>query len=128
MIDGFVNTGKIQLTQIKRIYFNFENRWPEIQGMTGFRNAAGDAPVTSWWDDAGNQIAFARSNKAFIAINNDDSKDMKQELQTTLPPGQYTNVISGETVVVRSDGVASIEIKADSAVPVVAFHIKSKKQ
>lgn len=96
--------------------------------MTGFRNAASDAPVTSWWDDGENQIAFARSGKAFIAINNDESKDLKELLQTTLPPGQYTNVISGDTVVVQRDGRASIEIKADSPVPVVAFHIKSKKQ
>lgn len=127
MIDGFVNTGNKKIIPVTLNQLLFFCRWPEIQGMTGFRNAAGDARVASWWDDGSDQIAFARSGKAFIAINNDDSKDMDQVLQTTLPAGQYVNVINGETVVVRADGQAKIQIKADNPVPVVAFHIKSKK-
>jgi len=31
-----------------------------------------DAPMINWWDNGLDQIAFARSGKGFIAINNDD--------------------------------------------------------
>lgn len=96
--------------------------------MVGFRNAAGNSEVVQWWDDGEDQIAFARRGKGFIAINNDDEKDLKKKLKTTLPPGQYLNVINGETVLVQSDGTSQIEIKADSEIPVVAIHIDSKKE
>jgi len=62
--------------------------------MVMFRNVAGDEPVTNWWDNGKNQIAFARGNKAFIVINNDDNP-INNKLQTGLPGGKYCDVISG---------------------------------
>jgi len=40
--------------------------------MVNFRNVAGSAPMSNWWTNGENQIAFARTGQAFIAINNDD--------------------------------------------------------
>ena len=40
--------------------------------MTKFRNVAGSSPVSNWWSNGENQIAFSRGSQAFIAINNDD--------------------------------------------------------
>ena len=48
--------------------------------MIAFRNAAGNADVTNWWDNGNNQIAFCRGNNAFIAFNN-EYWDLNQNLQ-----------------------------------------------
>ncbi len=37
-----------------------------------FINLYVDAPLSNWWDNGLNQIAFARATKGFIVINNDD--------------------------------------------------------
>lgn len=95
--------------------------------MVGFRNAAGSSEVDQWWSDGRDQIAFAREGRAFIAINNDDEKEMKVTLQTSLPPGQYLDVISGDTVLVQRDGRTEIQINPDTPVPVVAIHVNAKK-
>lgn len=71
-----------------------EHRWRQIYNMVKLRNVAGNAPVDHWWDNAFQQIAFARRGKAFIAINNEEFP-LSQWLQTGLPPGNYCDVISG---------------------------------
>ena len=95
-----------------------EHRWREIANMVEFRNVIHGTNINDWWDNGNNQIAFCRGSKGFIAINNEGS-DMKVDLQTCLPPGQYCDIISGsnigsgctgKTVNVRSDGRAYIEI------------------
>lgn len=63
--------------------------------MVKFRAVVGDAPVTSWWDNDFQAIAFAREGKGFLALNNEDFP-INQTLQTTLPAGIYCDVISGE--------------------------------
>ena len=37
-----------------------------------FRNVVDGTAVEYWWDNGNNQIAWARGNKGFIAINNDN--------------------------------------------------------
>lgn len=51
--------------------------------------------MNDWWDNGNNQIAFARENKGFIAINR-AGYDMSENLQTGLPQGTYCNVINGD--------------------------------
>lgn len=72
-----------------------EHRWKEIYSMVNFRSVVGDAPVAAWWDNGGDQIAFARAGKGFIAINN-EANAIDVTVQTTLPPGVYCDVIRGE--------------------------------
>ncbi len=40
--------------------------------MVIFRNVVNGQPLSNWWDNGNNQIAFSRDNKGFIVINNDD--------------------------------------------------------
>lgn len=72
-----------------------EHRWRQIYNMVGFRNVAGSAPVTHWWDNGDYQIAFSRGDKAFIVINNQGGTKIDATLKTGLAPGQYCDLISG---------------------------------
>jgi len=111
-----------------------EHRWRQIYNMAGFRNVAGSDPVANWWDNGGNQIAFSRGDKAFIAINNENFA-MDVTLKTGLPAGSYCDIISGnkingsctgKTIQVNSDGTARISIGYFVEDPQIAFHINSK--
>ncbi len=48
-----------------------QHAWREIASMVKFRNTSAGAPVTHWWDNGGNQIAFGRGDKAYVAINHE---------------------------------------------------------
>ena len=102
--------------------------------MVGFRNAAGFDAVANWWDNGGNQIAFSRGNKAFIAINNEDY-GMDFTLQTGLPAGNYCDIISGnkvnnscsgKVITVNLDGTTRVNIRYFEEDPVIAIHINAK--
>ena len=72
-----------------------EHRWTTIANMVRFRNVTSGQPLTNWWDNGNNRIAFGRGNKGFIAINK-ESGAMDQTLQTGMPSGEYCNVAAGE--------------------------------
>jgi len=112
-----------------------EHRWRQIYNMVKFSNVATYQPVKHWWDNGYHQVAFARGNKAFIAINNEPYVDMDLYLQTGLPQGAYCDVISGNLVngkctgkqiVVYSDGKAKINIRHDQEDPVIAIHVEAR--
>ncbi|RZC42958.1 Alpha-amylase domain containing protein, partial [Asbolus verrucosus] len=71
-----------------------EHRWREIYNMVGFREVVSGTGVDNWWSNDDQQIAFCRGNKGFIVFTN--WGDVKQDLQTCLPPGIYCDVISGD--------------------------------
>lgn len=109
-----------------------EHRWPVIQNMIKFRNTVRNAPVTSWWDNLNNQIAFCRGTRGFIAFNN-ENYDMDAELFTCLPSGIYCDIISGDVVdnkctgtqvTVDDNGEARIQVAKN--VGVLAIHIGVK--
>ncbi|MFF4285761.1 alpha-amylase family protein [Streptomyces sp. NPDC001633] len=98
----------------------------EITGMVGFRNAVGSAELTNWWDNGGSALAFARSGKGFVALNNGDAA-LTQTFATSLPAGTYCDVVhaapsscDGHTVTVGDDGKAQVTVPARSA---VALHV-----
>jgi alpha-amylase len=102
--------------------------------MAKFRNVAGYEPVSAWWDNGGNQIAFSRGSKAFISINNENF-DMDIVLKTGLTSGNYCDIISGnivngscsgKIVNVNTDGSARIFIKYFEEDPIIALHIEFK--
>jgi len=72
-----------------------EHRWPLIRAMVNWRSVAAGAPLRHWWDDGQRQIAFSRASKAFIAINDDQTKSLYAQLQTGLPSGVYCDVATG---------------------------------
>lgn len=59
-----------------------EHRWSQIYGMVHFRNVVQGTGLNDWWDNAGNQIAFCRGDKGFIAING-ESFPMNRVFQVT---------------------------------------------
>jgi len=107
-----------------------EHRWRQVYNMVRFRIAANNTDVNNWWDNGQNQIAFSRGNAGFIAING-DGHDFKQHLFTSLQPGIYCDVISGnlknnvctgKTVTVDQNGKAYIEILANEEDGMLAIH------
>ncbi|XP_037948725.1 alpha-amylase 1-like [Teleopsis dalmanni] len=111
-----------------------EHRWRQIYNMVGFKNAVAGTGLQNWWDNGSNQIAFCRGSKGFVAFNN-DSYDLNSSIQTCLPAGTYCDVISGsksgssctgKSVVVGSDGCATISITTNEEDGVLAIHANSK--
>ncbi len=80
-----------------------QHAWREISGMVGFRNTASGQAVTDWWDNGGDQIAFGRGDKAYVAINHEAST-LTRTFQTSLPAGDYCDVQSDKRVTVDSSG------------------------
>jgi alpha-amylase len=113
-----------------------EQRWHAIAGMVGFRDFTAHSPtVTDWWSNPNDsqQIAFGRGSAGFVVINRSES-ELSQELQTSLAPGTYCDVVSGDlraggsgctglAVTVEAGGRATFDVPAMSA---VAIHIGSK--
>lgn len=107
-----------------------QHRWPQVYNMILFRNYAGDAKMSYWWTDGGNQIGFARKGRGFIAINNEE-RDLNVTLQTSLPGGVYCDIITGqlrdnkctgESVMVDTKGAANIFIGKDAEEGVLAIY------
>lgn len=110
-----------------------EHRWPQIYRMVEFRNIAYGEKMSNWWDNNGNQIAFSRGNKAFIAFT--VQGDINTSIQTGLPAGTYCDIISGylengrctgKSVVVSSNGQAQVALAENDTDGVLAIHIGAK--
>jgi alpha-amylase len=111
-----------------------EHRRRAIAGMVGFRKAAAGAAVSAWQNFGTNQIGFARTGKGYVAINR-GSSSLAASMQTTLPAGQYCNIVqdeftsgittscTGTPVTVGADGTASINVAAGAA---LAIHVGAK--
>jgi alpha-amylase len=102
--------------------------------MAKFRNVADGKPMSNWWDNGSNQIAFGRGDRAFIAINNDNFA-MDVTLKTGLPSGSYCDIISGnkvngsctgKTITVNSDSSVKVSISNSAEDPMIAIHAESK--
>jgi len=113
-----------------------EHRWRQIANMVKFHNVALGYPVTHWWDNGGDRIAFGRSGRAFIAINNEGSQQ-SQTFSTGLPSGVYCDVISCDNnrppcgnsggscrgeYIVDASGMAHLTIPSGED-PMVAIHV-----
>ncbi|MFH4976495.1 hypothetical protein AB6A40_003204 [Gnathostoma spinigerum] len=106
-----------------------EHRWPEIRRMALFRkHTVGTAATQIVTDD--NRLAFARLGKGYFAVNN-DWREWKLKVQTTLPDGLYCDVYSGEKVpgsctgviIAVKDGMASFTVPSEKF---VAFHVGAR--
>uniref|UniRef100_A0A673KDS1 alpha-amylase n=1 Tax=Sinocyclocheilus rhinocerous TaxID=307959 RepID=A0A673KDS1_9TELE len=111
-----------------------EHRWRQIRNMVIYRNVVNGQPLSNWWDNGNNQIAFSRGSKGFIVINNDDWA-LNVTLNTGLPKGTYCDVISGDKsggsctgkeVSVDADGRATFSISNTDEDPFIAIHADSK--
>jgi len=111
--------------------WNCQHRWTAISGMVGFRNAVQTNAMTNWVSPTSQRVAFGRGNAGFVAINNSD-QDWNSSFQTSLPAGNYCNVIdgvksgggcSGSTVTVDSSGKFTFNVAKRNA---VAIHTNAK--
>lgn len=82
--------------------------------MVTFRNTAGSAAVTNWWDNGNNAIAFGRGSKAYVAINR-ESASLTDTFQTSLASGTYCDVQSGKPVTVNGSGQFTATLGANTA-------------
>ncbi|NJP99692.1 glycosidase [Streptomyces sp. PLAI1-29] len=80
-----------------------QHKWPEIMKMVAFRNTVGTSPVTHWWDNGNDAIAFGRGSAGYVAVNH-ESGSLNRTFQTSLPGGAYCDVQSGRTVTVDGSG------------------------
>ncbi|XP_058813299.1 alpha-amylase A-like [Topomyia yanbarensis] len=111
-----------------------EHRWRQIYNMVEFRNTVRGTSLNDWWDNGGQQIAFCRGGKGFVAFNN-EGYDFYHYLQTCLPAGNYCDVIhgskvdgscTGSVISVGNNGFANIYIAADAYDGVLALHINAR--
>jgi alpha-amylase len=96
-----------------------QHKWPEIASMVAFRNATRGEPVTDWWDDGADAIAFGRGSKGFVAINH-ESSTVERTYQTSLPAGTYCDVQSNTMVTVDSAGRFTAALGPDTALALYA--------
>ena len=62
-----------------------------------FRKAVAGEPVSAWWDNGANAIAFSRGVKGFVAINGETTA-ITQAVATTVPDGAYCDLLTGGLV------------------------------
>ncbi len=118
--------------------WDFIHRWSDISNMVAFRTVTSGQGVDNFTTGTGNQIAFNRGAKGFVAINNEYSS-WTSNFQTLLPAGTYCNVVQGTLnaaktdctggkVVVAANGTFTMTIPANggASVPAVALHINQK--
>lgn len=107
--------------------WNCEQRWTSTRGMIAFRNYVNGTKVADWQDDGGDNIAFSRGAKGFIAINN-GKKDKDASYTTSLADGEYCNVYAtmdcSKTVTVKG-GKVETKVPARSAIALYAGATKA---
>lgn len=118
--------------------WDFIHRWSNIANMVKFRSYVAGTGVDNFVAGNGNQIAFNRGAKGFVAINNDGAT-WNVNFNTLLPAGTYCNVVqgvanaaktacSGGTINVSSTGAVSLSIPGNggTSVPAVATYAAQK--
>jgi alpha-amylase len=118
--------------------WDFIHRWSNLSNMVKFRSTVAGTGVDWFVSGTGNQIAFARGAKGFVAMNNDGAT-WNASLQTMLPAGTYCNVVDGQvnaagtgctggSVTVGSNGIVTLSIAGNNgaSTPAVALHINQK--
>jgi alpha-amylase len=94
-----------------------EHRDPSIRNMVAFRKLVAGTDVNHWWDDGANAIAFTRGDKGFVAING-AAGALSVTVTTGMAPGNYTNLLAGDTVVVDSIGRVQVNLTAKTALAI----------
>nr|QHO60736.1 salivary amylase [Sergentomyia schwetzi] len=110
-----------------------QHRWRPIRNMVQFRNVVKEEPLTLWYDNGGNQIAFSRGGRGFVAFNNEDFA-FSSIVKTSLPTGIYCDVISGEKIngictgkiIAVMGGEVTVNIPANDEFGTIAIHTNSK--
>nr|BAA22082.1 alpha-amylase [Bacillus sp.] [Bacillus sp. (in: firmicutes)] len=102
-----------------------------IENMVGFRTQTYGTAVVNKWDNGSSAIAFGRGDKGYVAINRGSA--LTRTFQTSLPAGNYCNVIvglpnstgcsAGGVVTVDAAGTFTATVDQNSA---FALHVGAK--
>lgn len=90
--------------------------------MVGFRNAVRGEPVSDWWDNGYQAIAFGRGGKGYVVVNHEGFA-LSRTFRTSLPGGDYCDVQSGRRVTVSPDGTFTATVAPDTA---LALHVGAR--
>ncbi|PWW54884.1 alpha-amylase [Actinokineospora spheciospongiae] len=99
-----------------------QHLWRQIANMVGFRNAVAGQPVTRWWSNGANAIAFGRGSKGYVVINREGAP-LTRVFQTSLPAASYCDVQHAEPgagcttrYTIASDGTFTATVGAGDAI------------
>ena len=83
--------------------------------MVGWRNVVGDAPRVDVWSE-GRAVALGRGERGFVVVNAGDD-ELRTELVTSLPDGDYCDVLSTDDCAVSTvrDGTITVAVPPRSA-------------
>ncbi|HSC72957.1 MAG TPA: alpha-amylase family protein [Gaiellaceae bacterium] len=106
--------------------------WPALAGMLAWRAAVGDAPRLPGVHE-GKGYGFEREGRGVVVVN-PGAKPVAIGVPTTLPAGEYCDVVSGGrdaathdgcrgTAVTVADGAARFELEGNAA---AAIHVGSR--
>ncbi len=96
-----------------------QHRGPYFAGMAGFRAAVAGTAVNNPWHNDENAFGFGRGSAGYIVINAENSS-VSDTFTTSLPAGEYCDVIGGGAVTVDSGGAFTATVGAKRA---LAIHI-----
>jgi alpha-amylase len=110
-----------------------EHRRPAITAMVKFRQVTSGGALSDWETISPNQIAFGRGARGFVAINNEEAALENHTFQTSMPAGDYCDVITGGLSEDGSSCVGLIitvdengQISNATILPIGAFAIHSE--
>jgi alpha-amylase len=95
-----------------------EHRDPYIRSMVQFRRHVAGTPITNWWDNGANAIAFARGARGFVAINREVTP-LNVKVPAGLPAGTYQDLLKGATVTVAADGTVQLNLEPFRALAII---------
>ena len=99
-VEGVKPVDCAGVTGPKDEYKNYEwvcqHRWLSTVNMIRFRDVVGDADLVEKYRERG-VYGFAREGIGYFITNVFDTQEMTVDVATTLPDGEYVNLIDGET-------------------------------
>ncbi|WP_194410689.1 alpha-amylase [Microbacterium cremeum] len=107
--------------------------WRAIAGLLEFRAVAGAAPRLEGVDE-GDAYGFEREGRGVVAVNVGD-EPQRIEVPTTLPAGEYCDVVSGGAGAEDDDGCRGTTYRVDDGTAVftldpfaaAAIHLESRR-
>ena len=103
-----------------------EHRDPSIRTMVRFRKEVAGTPITDWWDNGANAIAFSRGDRGFVAMNR-ESVQLTADIATGMPAGTYCDRLTGglagaacvgTSLVVDAGGMVQLDLAPMTAVAI----------
>lgn len=94
-----------------------QHRWPSVEKMIGFRDAVGDTSVVNPIQTE-RLFGFEREGKGYFIVNVSPTEEESIEIQTTLPDGNYTDLLN-EGVYQVVDGKLTVTVQTLSAIALI---------